>query len=404
MPLDINIAEYALQNALKELRLGKRQAARLWAQRAIARAPELEEPWLILAEIASPRAGLEYYKRALQINPASQRACQGLEEVTRRIQKAGQAPVLADTQPIRIKKETLHTSRANYKRRIGLWLIAPWLIGLLLFKLIPILATLGMSFTDMDLLDPLHYKFIGLKNFLILFNDPRLGVAFLGTFKSALILIPLQVLAAVVLASVLSSPKLHHKNTVRMLFFLPSIIASFPAYLMWQGFTDPHIGWLYPLVLNPLGLAKYVNFLGVGVAPLVKLLSTLWSIGPGFLIMMGAMQGIPVDVYEAALVDGANRLRCFLSITMPLISQAIFFTLILNLTTLFGGSIMVDAGFAFKTDLSSVDAFLYDQLFYSFHLGLAASLAWIFFIVMLVVVLILFATSKRWVYFPDQED
>jgi multiple sugar transport system permease protein len=65
---------------------------------------------------------------------------------------------------------------------------------------------------------------------------------------------------------------------------------------------------------------------------------------------------------------------------------------------------MIDAGYAFKTDLSSVDAFLYDLLFYSFHLGLAASLAWIFFIVMLVVVLVLFATSKRWVYFPDQED
>jgi oligogalacturonide transport system permease protein len=256
----------------------------------------------------------------------------------------------------------------------------------------------------MDLLEPFHYQFIGIKNYIVLFNDPRLGVAFLGTLKSALVLIPLQVLAAVVLASVLSSPKLHSRNTLRMLFFLPSIIAAFPAYLMWSGFTDPHSGWLYPLFLNPLGLAKFVDFLGIGINPLVKLLSTLWSIGPGFLIMMGAMQGIPPDIYEAAWVDGASRLRNFFSITIPLISQAIFFTLILNLTTLFGGAIMIDAGYAFKTDLSSVDAFLYDLLFYSFHLGSAASLAWIFFIVMLVVVLVLFTTSKRWVYFPDRED
>jgi ABC-type sugar transport system permease subunit len=347
---------------------------------------------------------LEYYNRALKINPESQRARQGVEEVRNRLQKAGQALLLSDTQPIRRKKEAHHPSQANYKRRVGLWLIAPWLIGLVLFKLVPILATLGMSFTNMYLLEPFQYKFVGLKNYIEFFTDPRLGVAVLGTLKSALILIPLQVLAAVALASLLSSQKLHFKNTLRMLFFLPSIIASFPAYLMWQGFTNPQSGWLYPLFINPLGLAKYVNFLGVGVIPLVKLLSTLWSIGPGFLIMMGAMQGIPTDVYEAALVEGASRLRRFFSITMPMISQAIFFTLILNLTTLFGGTIMMDTGYAFKTDLSSVDAFLYDLLFYSFHLGSAASLAWIFFIVMLVVVLVLFATSKRWVYFPDRED
>jgi hypothetical protein len=71
MLLDTNIAEYALQNALKELHFGRRQAARYWVQRAIARAPELKEPWLILEGISSPRASPEYYKRALEINPAS---------------------------------------------------------------------------------------------------------------------------------------------------------------------------------------------------------------------------------------------------------------------------------------------------------------------------------------------
>jgi ABC-type sugar transport system permease subunit len=86
-----------------------------------------------------------------------------------------------------------------------------------------------------------------------------------------------------------------------------------------------------------------------------------------------------------------------------MISQAIFFTLVLNLTTLFGGTIMTDPGYTFKSDTSSIDAFLYDRLYYSFRLGSAASLAWIFFIFMLAVVLFLFATSKYWVYFPDRE-
>jgi ABC-type sugar transport system permease subunit len=301
------------------------------------------------------------------------------------------------------KKARRRPLQARYKRRIGLWLIAPWLIGLVLFKLVPILATLVMSFTNMNMLEPFKYKLVGLHNYIELFKDSNLGLAFLSTLKSALVLIPLQVLAAVALASLLSSQKLYFKNSLRLLFFLPSIIASYPAYLMWRGFTDPG-GWLYSLFLNPLGLSGLVSFLGVDGPALTRLLASLWSIGPGFLIMMGAMQGIPPDVYEAALVDGANRVRTFFSITIPMVSQAIFFTLILNLTTVFGGGVVLDIGYTFKTDTSSIDAFLYDRLFHAFRLGSAASLAWIFFIFMLALVLFLFATSKYWVYFPDQGD
>ena len=131
---------------------------------------------------------------------------------------------------------------------------------------------------------------------------------------------------------------------------------------------------------------------------------TLWSIGPGFMIIMGAIQGIPSEVFEAALVDGANRLQRFFSITLPMATPAIFFTLILNLTAVFGGAILLDRGYSFNSNLSSVDNYLYFILFNTFRLGAAASLAWIFFIFLLVLVLVLFATSKRWVYFPDQEN
>jgi multiple sugar transport system permease protein len=173
---------------------------------------------------------------------------------------------------------------------------------------------------------------------------------------------------------------------------------------MWQGFVNPKTGWLNPLFLNPLGLAKYVHFSSRGSTPSLLILSTFWAIGPGFLIIMGAMQGISTDIFEAALVDGANRLRRFFSITLPMITPAIFFTLILNLTAIFGGAILLDRGNTFNSSLSSVDTYLYYILFDTFRLGSAASLAWIFFTFMMVLVLILFATSKRWVYFPDREN
>ena len=419
MPTDRTIAEYAIQNALKELRLGRKQAARSWAQRAILLAPNLEEPWLILAELASPHASMEFYQEALKINPESQRARQGFNDSLKRLQRPGQflplptnlpannLSIQSESQastPLPEKKKPHQATQLHYKRRWGLILIAPWLVGLVLFKLAPILATLVISFTDFFLLTPDQLSFVGLKNYIVLFKDPNLVTAFIGTFKLALIVIPIQVIAAILLASLLSNPKLRIKNTLRVLFFLPSIIPSVAAMFMWQGFVNPRSGWLNPLFLNPLGLAKFVHFSTRGSTPSLLILATFWSIGPGFLIIMGAMQGIPTDIYEAAMVDGAARLRRFFSITLPMVTPAIFFTLILNLTAIFGGAILMDRGNTFNSSLSSVDTYLYYILFGTFRLGSASSLAWIFFIFMLALVLILFATSKRWVYFPDREN
>ena len=110
---------------------------------------------------------------------------------------------------------------------------------------------------------------------------------------------------------------------------------------------------------------------------------------------MGAMQGISPEVYESALMDGAGRMVRFFKITMPLITPAIFFSLVLNLTAVFGGAILLDRGNTFSIDLSSYDAY---------NLGYASSLAWVFFIFVMIVVLVLFRTSKSWVYFPDREN
>jgi multiple sugar transport system permease protein len=287
------------------------------------------------------------------------------------------------------------------KRAWGLLLISPWMIGFILFKLAPILATLVISFTNFFFLTPDQIGFVGLKNYINLFDDPNLGAAFLGTIKLALIVIPLQTIAAILLAALLSNRTLRMRDTLRMLFFLPSILPAAATMFMWQGFLNPKTGWLNPLLLNPLGLAKIIQIPTRGSNPTLLILATFWSIGPGFLIMMGAMQGIPADIYEAVLVDGAGRLRRFFSITLPMISPAIFFTIVLNLTAIFGGAILLDRGTSFNSGVSSVDSYLYRIMFGTFKLGAAASLAWIFFLFMLVVVTVLFVTSKFWVYFPD---
>jgi ABC-type sugar transport system permease subunit len=293
--------------------------------------------------------------------------------------------------------------RSRYKRITGLLLIMPWLIGLIVFKLVPILASLGFSFTNYHLLPSPDNRFVGLANYASYLVDSNTWTALWGTVKLALVSIPLQTAFAIFVAALLSSPRLRMKNTLRVLFFLPSIIPSAAATYMWQGFVNPRGGWLNALILDPLGLSPFVHLSTRGLNFPLLVLSSLWTIGPGILILMGAMQSVPSEVQEAARVDGASRLRNFFSITLPIVTPAIFFTLVLNLTAVFGGAILLDRGRSFNSNLSSYDRFVYYVLFNLFHLGAASSLAWLFFIFVVILMLAFFVTSKYWVYFPDQE-
>jgi multiple sugar transport system permease protein len=306
-----------------------------------------------------------------------------------------------------LKKSTTTVRRPSvetrFKRQVGLLLIAPWLVGLLIFKLVPILASLALSFTDFHLLNPDKIQFVGLANYRIIFRDEEVVTVLWQTVKLALMIIPMQTFASILVAALLSSQRLLGKNIMRTLFFLPSIIPAFAAALMWQGYVSPATGWLNRLILDPLGLASLNHFYSRGASQPLFILSSLWTIGPGILIMMGAMQGISSEIYESALMDGAGRLTRFFKITIPLITPAIFFSLVLNLTAVFGGAILLDRGSRWRADFSSYDGYINYVLFDMFKLGYASSLAWIFFVFVMILVLILFGTSKRWVYFPDRE-
>jgi multiple sugar transport system permease protein len=291
----------------------------------------------------------------------------------------------------------------RYDKLFGLLLISPWLVGLLVFKLIPILASLGISFTDFHMLSPGDTKFIGLENYLRLFQDEIAGYVLFETIALAIFTIPLQLGASIFLATLLNSPRLKASTALRTLFFLPSIIPSIAIMFMWFGFVDPSTGWLGRLILEPLGLTGFNDVYSQGARSLLFAMSSLWSIGPGMLIMLGAMQSLSSEVHEAARVDGAGPFVRFFFVTLPLISPAIFFALVINLIAVFGGVILLDRGNIFSGNISPYDGYISSTMFREMDLGYASSLAWIFFIIVMVMVALLFRTSKRWVYFPDQE-
>ncbi|MBI3161554.1 MAG: sugar ABC transporter permease [Chloroflexi bacterium] len=298
---------------------------------------------------------------------------------------------------------TKNKYRLRYDQRFGLLLISPWIIGLLLFKLLPILASLGISFTNFQLLTPEQTRFTGFENYIRLLHDEAVGYVLFETVAVGISTIPLQLVASILLASMLGNPRLKFGNTMRTLFFLPSIVPGVAVFFMWIGFVDPSTGWLNKIILHPLGLTGFNDlYSGAAVAFLFGI-SSLWSIGPGMLIMLGALQGLPPEIQEAARVDGAGPLVRFFYITLPLISPAIFFAIVINLIAVFGGVILLDRGNVFSGSFSPYDGYVSYILFDKMDLGYAASLAWFFFIIVMVVVVALFSSARRWVYYPDKD-
>lgn len=284
--------------------------------------------------------------------------------------------------------------------RTGLLLVSPWLIGFLLFKLFPIIASLVFSFTDFHMLHPEATQFIGLANYARFFSDQNAGYVLFATIALAASTIPLQMLASLGLAALLNSRQLVGRTALRTLFFLPSIIPAIAITFMWFGFTDPNTGWLQRIV-ELVGLRG--QLFTEGAANFLFAVSSLWSIGPGMLIMLGSIQGISPEMHEAARVDGAGPFVRFFSITLPLISPAIFFALVIDLIAVFGGVVLLDRGSAFSGGSSPYDGYLSFQMFTRLDLGYAATLAWMFFILVIIVTVALFRSARHWVTYADSD-
>ncbi|MGB8645566.1 MAG: sugar ABC transporter permease [Anaerolineae bacterium] len=292
---------------------------------------------------------------------------------------------------------------ARRRRLVGLLFISPWVIGFLLLKFLPILASLGLSLTNFDLVKPEQTQFIGLANYVHIPFDEGAAFSFFASMSQAIFSVPLQLIVSFSLAALLNSARLRAKTLLRTLFFLPSIIPGAAIVSMWFGFLDPTNGWLNRLLLQPLGLPPFAGASNEGAYNLLIAILALWSIGPGMLIMLGALQSVPQELYESARVDGAGPFLRLVKITLPLVSPAIFFSLIIDLMSVFGGVALLDRGTGFAGEGASFDGYIYDVMFHGNQLGYAASLAWIFFIAMLGVTLVLFRTSRRWVFYTDGE-
>jgi len=179
------------------------------------------------------------------------------------------------------------TSLRQHEARLGLGVLLPWLIGLVLFKLAPIVAAFIFSFTDFYMLTPDQIHFVGLANYWEFVTDPEAGASFFGSLAYFFFTVPLTLVVALGFAMLFSSGRLKGKRFLRPLIFMPSIISATAILFIAIGLADQRSGWLNLLILKPLGLPPIPDF-GIFLVSLIS----LWSIGPGFLIMLAALQNV----------------------------------------------------------------------------------------------------------------
>ena len=284
---------------------------------------------------------------------------------------------------------------------IGLLLVSPWLLGFIIFKALPILASLAFSFTNFHAMERENIQFIGLENYARILSDVGAGWSLFSTLSFGLRVIPAQLGVALLFAAFLNSPRIRAKRLLRSLIFLPSIIPGTAVFVVAFGFIDPSTGWLNRLILAPLGIVPFEGPNSEAGYLFILTLIALWTIGPTFMIMLAAMRGIPQELYEAARVDGAGPINRFVNVTLPMVSPAIFFSLIISLVSLFGGAALLDQGTTFSGGISAYDNYISQVIFSDFEIGYAAALAWAFFLMMIVVIVVLFRTARHWVFYPE---
>ena len=291
------------------------------------------------------------------------------------------------------KVKRANPTRLQQEARIGLLFLAPWLIGFVVLKALPILAALIFSLTDFQMLSPEATTFVGLENYFRFFRDSEAGASLFGSLGYFLLTVPLEMILALALAAIFTSERLKNKSLSQTLIFMTSIIPSTSIFFIFLG----SLQYAQRLILTPLNLPPIE-----GNGLLLPFIA-IWSIGPGFLILYSAMQSVPNEMYEAARVDGAGPLARFIYITLPMVSPAIFFTLVINLTGAFGGAVLLDRGYILNFSLSPMENYINNTMFLDADLGYASALAWITFAVMMGLTLILFWSARRWVYFPSED-
>lgn len=290
----------------------------------------------------------------------------------------------------------------NTPKVAGYVFILPFIIGFLAFMALPMILSLGFSFTRYNILKT--PVFIGLENYKTMFTaDPKFWKVFGVTMYYVLFSVPLRLIMALVVAMLLvKTTKL--SGFYRAVYYLPSIIGSSVAVaILWKRMfaSDGVINAIFKL----FGLPPDIAWLGrTDTAIWTLIILAVWQFGSSMLIFLSGLKQIPVSLYEAATVDGANGFQRFFKITIPMLTPTIFFNLInqlINGFMAFTQSYIITQGKPRDTTLFYT-VYMYQNSFTYSKLGYGCAMAWFMVFVVGIMTLILFKTQKKWVYYEAE--
>jgi len=292
-----------------------------------------------------------------------------------------------------------HGGTVGSEGRWALLFLAPTIIGLVFLSAGPILATLGISLTEWDLLTVPQW--LGLDNFTKLAGDPRFQVALRNTSFYTVVSVPLGMVLALGLALALNQG-LRGIALIRTSYFLPVVTSATAVGLVWAWIYAPSGGILNQLIgIFGLPAQKWISD-PFWAMPSIILMSTWQGLGTSVIIFLAGLQGVPQEYYDAASVDGAGRWSRFRNVTLPLLTPSIFFTGILALISAFQ---IFDQVFVLARPGKPTDAtvtlvyFIYENGFKNFKMGYAAAASWIMFLIVAVLTWLYFRSQRRWVHY-----
>lgn len=288
-------------------------------------------------------------------------------------------------------------------RYIGLLYISPWIIGLLVFQLYPFVMSFIYSFTEFSIIK--SPEFIGFKNYVNLFTNDRLFYESLKvTLIYVLISVPGKLIFALMIAMILNM-KLRAINFYRTVYYMPSILGGSVAVSVLWTFLFNRTG-LVNIILSKFSILP-VDWLGSPDLALYTIsLLSVWQFGSSMVLFLAGLKQIPNELYEAARVDGAGRIRTFFNVTLPMLTPIIFFNLIMQMVNAFqeftSAFVVTRGGPLRSTYLYGV--MLYEQAFRFLKMGYASAQSWVLFIIIIAMTMLVFKSSHYWTFYEDEGD
>jgi len=285
----------------------------------------------------------------------------------------------------------------------GYLFLLPWIVGFLAFTLGPLIAALLLGFTSWNGFNPTQW--IGLDNYISIFtSDPVFWQSLRVTVVFAVLYLPLSLVLGFGMALIMNQ-NLPGITFFRTAYYLPYVVSGVAVAVMW-GFVFHReygvLNWLLGLV----GLDR-ISWLASETWALPSLVIVeLWRVGGSVVIYLAGLQGIPTELYDSVKVDGANWWHRLWGVTIPMVSPTIFFNLIIGLIGTFQvftqAYVMTQGGPNYATYFYALN--IYNTAFQDLRLGYASALAWILFVIIMILTLITFWGSRRWVYYAGERE